>query len=424
MYRASAGAFAFQHDVRVAQHARDDVMKAYLATEADVRGFAATNDRYFAEHYRERAAAFDPVSASLQRIVTSIGIRGGRQLVERENQTFHAWVRGVAGAIVERPGAASRQLLRTADPAYVGAMFDADRRLGNLLDDVATQSEIDRQRFLRNVLLASVLLVLVAATIVTLFLWARALAQRRLLVQGALYAEEQRVTAMLQLALTPDRLPVIAGLPMTAIYVPAGSENAVGGDWYEVYELLDGHVLLIIGDVAGHGLAAAVTMNKARQALLAAAVVETEPAAILARANLTLYAQAAGMVTAACCIFDPRSRHLEYATAGHPPPIVATATGASAILTSGAMPLGIMPELDIVSYATILECGTMLMLYTDGLLEERHDVIAGEQLLLAVTERFRSADDPATAIYNAVIPDGRPRDDVAILTLSIRPAAR
>jgi serine phosphatase RsbU (regulator of sigma subunit) len=418
IYQASASTFAFEHNVRVAQHARDAVMKAYLATDADVRGFAATNDPYFAERYRERVRSFEPLAATLENVISGAGISGGRVLVDRERSTYHAWLQNVAAVIIADPRAAPRRLLRSVDPAYGRTMFATDSRIGARLDDASAAAEADRQRLLRNILLASLLLVLVTAGIAATLLYLRARAKRRVDVQRALYAEERRITAMLQAALAPRRLPEIPRVSLHAIYVPAESERDVGGDWYEAFALGDGRAFLTIGDVAGHGLAAAVTMNKARQAILAAAVVEPEPAAILRRANRALCSQSAGMVTAACCIFDPTTGRLDYATAGHPAPIIATASGARA-LANGAAPLGIVDEIDIVSNVVLLEPASMVLLYTDGLLEEQRDVVAGEADLISAALRFRAAGDPATAIFDAVIGARAPRDDVAVLTMTI-----
>lgn len=249
MYRASAGAFRFQHDVRVAQNARDAVMKLFLATEADVRGFAATDDPYFALQYREHHRSFTARSSALASSIRNLGIPGGQTLVVLERATYQRWIRSVAIRIIAHPRSQSPHLLRTVDPSYAKVILDDDRQLGVLLDDSSARSESDRQRLLRQILLASVSLVVLIGTIVTALLYMQGRAGRQALVRGALYVEEQRITAMLRLALTPDRLPTIRGITLNAIYVPAGSELQVGGDWYEAFELSDRRVFLMIGDV-------------------------------------------------------------------------------------------------------------------------------------------------------------------------------
>jgi serine phosphatase RsbU (regulator of sigma subunit) len=419
MYRASAEGFQFQHEVRVAQNARDRVMKLFLASEVDVRGFAATNDPYFSAHYRANSQFFASLSTALENSVRRVGVSGGVDIVLRESATYERWTRDVAAPILAEPRSQARHLLRIVDPSYVSAMLGDDRKLGGLLDDASARSDNDRQRLLRGILLGSELLVVLVTTIVAALLYARAAAQRRILVQSALYVEEQRITAMLQLALTPEQLPTISGIALSAIYVPAGSILQVGGDWYEACELSDGRVFLLIGDVAGHGLEAAVTMNRARQAILAAAVTQAEPASILMRANRLLCAQSAGMVTAACCLFDPATRRLEYATAGHPPPIVLPTTTPPYVLANGGAPLGIVDDLKLESFTLVVGEGCMLILYTDGLIEEEHDVVAGERRLLLAAEQSRSASDPSAALFEATFSGAQPRDDVAILTMRL-----
>lgn len=160
-------------------------------------------------------------------------------------------------------------------------------------------------------------------------------------------------------------------------------------------------------------------MNRARQAILAAAVMGTEPAEILERANRLLCVQSGGMVTAAICLFDPNTMRLDYATAGHPPPIVAPAASAPYFLPNGGAPLGVVDDLKIESAAVILGEGWTLTLYTDGLIEEERDLIASERVLLSAAARYRSFSDPASALFDATISGRQPLDDVAILTMRI-----
>jgi serine phosphatase RsbU (regulator of sigma subunit) len=175
----------------------------------------------------------------------------------------------------------------------------------------------------------------------------------------------------------------------------------------------------MIGDVAGHGLSAAVVMNKARQAILGAAVTEVDPARILQNANHSLATRTTEMVTAACCVFDPRSMSVRYATAGHPPPIIAPTRARAYTLCNGGPPLGIIDDLGLHSSSYTFEAGSMLVLYTDGLIEEERDIVASEDRLLCSVEKSRDSIDPAACIFAAMLPGKRPRDDVAILTMRL-----
>jgi serine phosphatase RsbU (regulator of sigma subunit) len=162
-------------------------------------------------------------------------------------------------------------------------------------------------------------------------------------------------------------------------------------------------------------------MNRARQAILGAALTDVDPARILQQANRSLTALEAGMVTAACCVYDSQTLTLAYATAGHPPPIVVPAGGPAFALPSGGPPLGIVTDLELGSTQHTVAAGTMVILYTDGLIEEGRDVIVDERRLLAIAERHRTSPEAAAAIFGAMLPEQHPRDDVAILTMRIGP---
>lgn len=293
-----------------------------------------------------------------------------------------------------------------------------DHRLAILLDDLASASDMRRQTLLRHILLGSVSLVVAAAAVLGTLVEARAAAARRELRQTVLYDEERRVTTLLQTALTPDRLPSIANVELSAIYVPAALERRVGGDWFEALELRDGRILLLVGDVAGHGLDAAVVMKRARQAILGAAIRADDPSRILSTANRMLTEQSVGMVTAVCCVFDPETMQFVYATAGHPPPIVAARSGVR-VMEYGGAPLGVIDDPDVTSYDGTLEQASLVVLYMDGAIEDQLDAARGEASLIAAAAQHRERNDPAAAIFGSLFGQRRPRDDVAILTMRV-----
>jgi serine phosphatase RsbU (regulator of sigma subunit) len=416
IYTASAAAFGFQHNLRVAQNARAGLIRAFLATESDVRGFAATGDAYFATAYRSDVRSFSARATDLLNAMRDLDVSSGDRLVSREKEAFTEWNRIVAQPILNGHHGSSSRLLRSVDPGFAKRILADDDRAIVLLDDVSAAFESRRQELLHRILLASIALVASVTAVIVFLILNRAAAERRVLKQAVLYNEERRVSEMLQLALAPESLPFIEGVRLNAIYVPAALERHVGGDWYDVVELRDGRILLLIGDVAGHGLAAAVVMNRARQAILAAAARDSDPARILQNANRSLTARTTVMLTAACCVFDPHTMDLIYATAGHPPPIIAPAAGLAFALSNGGPPLGIESEIELYSAKYAFEPGSMLVLYTDGLIEERRDIFASERALIEAVQHNRESPAPAAEIFAALLPDDHPRDDVAILT--------
>jgi serine phosphatase RsbU (regulator of sigma subunit) len=421
IYGASAGAFRLQHQIRIAQNGRNDVMRLFLAMEDAVRGFAATGDPFFAAVYHRNHAAFTTLArVSAAQLDDLDGRQRAPQLIADEERTYRHWTQAVGSPIVDghRRGPQAADFLRNADTQLAARMATDDHRLATLLNDVASASDVRRQTLLRRILLATVALVVAAAAVLATLLEARAAAARRELRQTVLYDEERRVTTLLQTALIPDRLPPIAGVELSAIYAPAALERQVGGDWYEALELRDGRILLLVGDVAGHGLNAAVVMNRARQAILGAAIRADDPSSILSTANRILSTQSAGMVTAVCCVFDPRTMRLVYATAGHPPPIVTAGSTVSALQYGGA-PLGVVDNPLLSSYERTLEHGSLVVLYTDGAIENQLDALRGESLLITAVSQHRTASDPAASIFVSLFGQNRPRDDVAILTMRV-----
>jgi serine phosphatase RsbU (regulator of sigma subunit) len=409
IYEASAGAFRTEHEIRVARNAREQLKDTFLAAESDVRGFAATHDPYFLRAYDADHRAFAPLVQSLRPKMRDLGITSADRVITSLEQTYQRWAQTVAAPILaQRAGRSTADVLRKSDASLTQQMLSEDRQLGFFLDDTASASEARRQTLLQRILFASVSLVLAAAGVVGVLLKAR-----------ILYEDERRITAVLQSALAPEPLPELENAQFDAIYVPAASARAVGGDWYEALELRDGRLLLLMGDVAGHGLEAAVVMNRARQAILAGAVTERDPARTLTKANAALVRQSSPMVTAACCVVDPRRMQLVYASAGHPPPILASPSSPATALRNGGPPLGITDDLRLESYDCVLEAGSLLVLYTDGLIENERDIVEGETRLVRVVAQHRQAPYPARAIFEAMLGDATPRDDVAILTVRL-----
>jgi len=235
-----------------------------------------------------------------------------------------------------------------------------------------------------------------------------------------------RIAETLQHAFLPASLPEIPGVHVHAAYLPGTVESEIGGDWYDVFRLPDGRVAISVGDVVGHGLQAAVIMGQVRQSIRAAALEGHSPSMVLIRASsvLRLTYEIEGMATAVCGVFDPVGCAFTYATAGHPAPVLAALDGNIEMLAAGGLPLGaqtLRPQGDIT---VGLAPGSMLLLYTDGLVESTKDVLAGEKALMAAVraEVQTPSADPARAILDRMLGGSRPVDDIALLTLAVAAA--
>src|SRR5919202_892371 len=188
-----------------------------------------------------------------------------------------------------------------------------------------------------------------------------------------LYDREHRIAEELQRSLLPERLPAVPFLDLTGSYVPAEHAVRVGGDWYDALALVDGGVLLVIGDVAGQGLPAASVMGELRSAARAYALEGHSPAQLLRRMDsLMRTTERTFMATCLCVHLDPALGTLTYASAGHPPAVLRHADGTVEQLTGAlAGPLGFLSARRGPEAIARLEPGAVLAMYTDGLVERR-----------------------------------------------------
>lgn len=243
-------------------------------------------------------------------------------------------------------------------------------------------------------------------------------------------AEQQTTMDALLKGFLPGAFPIVDDLAFDVLYRPAAAIENLGGDWYDVFALSDGRIAFSLGDVCGKGVESAVKMGQAKQALKVAASLQVEgatPIRVLEQTNRVIFLNdnEVQFTTAIYGVIDTASRTVTYACAGHHPPILAKASAPPRILPNHGFPLGVELELpDLIREHTFTyESGSLLVLYTDGIIEFTHDVDDGEAKLLraardAVEKRSRH---PAKFIVESVL-DGRPQrpDDIAVLTIFFR----
>ncbi len=232
---------------------------------------------------------------------------------------------------------------------------------------------------------------------------------------------ERRIATTLQRASLPTLIPKPVGLRFDVVYLPAGEEGDVGGDWYDAIELDDGSIVISTGDVTGRGIEAAAIMSKVRHAMAAVPRHESDPGKILDSAAWFLgkrYPDA--LVTAFVAIISPDRRMLRYANAGHPRPLLRR-KGEVIELCAEGLPLGVR-QLDRPSQtrSTELREGDLLVLYTDGLVESDRDMVEGQRVLHLVvsSDAVVASITPAKLIERACL-RSIPHDDVAILTVAV-----
>jgi serine phosphatase RsbU (regulator of sigma subunit) len=426
-----SASFQTATELRSTRPLADDALVYMLDEETGVRGFAATLDPIFLQPY---AAAKRPFAATIAQLQASIAglhdpVAAGAALdMAALNGTY---VKTVAVPLVN--GTADATTLEHAGKSLVDRFrsdvhtIDRDLTQREVVVNANVQNTIDRLGILvagavALVLLISVLYAFQQTTLASRVEHERVRAeekQREADVISAKYDAEKRIADTLQEAFVQRPLPTHPTFRFSATYVPATEETKVGGDWYDAFELPGNRVLFAIGDVTGHGIEAAVTMNRVRQALISSALLDPAPAEVLQRVGRELYSANFPLVTAVVGYADANTFEFVYATAGHPPPVLMEPERAPRLLDCGSLPLGVMPETDYRTFRVQTVPGATLVLYTDGAVEHSRDVIEGEHLLLAAAAEAARANpaDPATFIRNAVFRGREVGDDVAILTV-------
>jgi len=240
------------------------------------------------------------------------------------------------------------------------------------------------------------------------------------------YQREHKVAETLQRSLLPERLPQIEGIELAARYLPGASGAAVGGDWYDVLERPDGRVALVVGDVVGHGLRAAATMGQLRNAFRAYGLVESSPSEVVARINrLVMSGVEDVMATVLYMVLDRETGELSFSAAGHPPPLVLTPDGPRFLEGGRSVPIGASDPAVFREANAVLPPGSSLLLYTDGLVERRDEPLDQrlETLAAVAGSAGESLDALCERVIEAVLGQGEPGDDVALLAVRPLPAA-
>ncbi|MEU6281873.1 SpoIIE family protein phosphatase [Streptomyces sp. NPDC047028] len=235
-------------------------------------------------------------------------------------------------------------------------------------------------------------------------------------------------TMTLQRSLLPQTLPEQGAVDLATRYLPAVGQAGVGGDWFDVIPLSGTRVALVVGDVVGHGIRASATMGRVRTAVRTLADVDLPPDELLSHLDdLVIHlsaveadadAEAAGGVGTTClyAVYDPVSRQCALARAGHPPPAVVTPDGDVRLLDVPAGPPLGLGGLPFEAFETELPEGSLLALYTDGLLEGRdHDIDeALDRMFAALGRPAQSLDTVCDRVLTSML-SRRPEDDIALL---------
>ena len=240
-------------------------------------------------------------------------------------------------------------------------------------------------------------------------------------IQHAQVYEQRRLADVLQRRLLPD-LRGVPELELASRYLPA-SGASLGGDWYDAFSLGSGRIAVTTGDVVGHGVTAAATMAQLRTAVRAYAVDGYPPGAVVERVNALIWDLGPPvMTTLVYVVIDTEHQSLQAVIAGHPPPLLIPPDGEASFLPlQRSVPLGTLPLARYDSDTHAFKAGTMMVLYTDGLVESRGASIAdGLERLRALSGGAVSPESLCTRLVEGMVP-GDPGDDVVIVAARVPP---
>ncbi|MEE1836152.1 SpoIIE family protein phosphatase [Streptomyces sp. SP17KL33] len=225
-----------------------------------------------------------------------------------------------------------------------------------------------------------------------------------------LYRRERLATLALQRHLLPARLPDIPWARTAHRYLPAQNGTLAGGDWYDIVRLPGARVGMTVGDVMGHGLGAAAAMGRYRSSARALLSVGLEPGQLLTRLDgLGDETDDELPATCVCAVYDGATGDLRLALAGHPPPLLIRPDGSAEILAADpGPPMGMGLDHTYESTHRAVPPGSLLVLYTDGMIEDRHSLV--------------DLDQGISMLRRAVHHTEMPLDEVCDALMAVRPA--
>jgi hypothetical protein len=241
---------------------------------------------------------------------------------------------------------------------------------------------------------------------------------------GRREAAVRRIAERLQDSLLPE-VPHIAGMNVAVDYRPAARDVKVGGDFYDLFPLPDGRVMIVVGDVVGKGVEAAVHTTAITQTLRALALQNLPLDVLLDRADeQVVYQDPEIMATLWCGLYEPVTGELAFASLGHPPALLLRSTGEPIRLEIAGLPLGmrdLSPEPPEIRTRQI-ESRDLLVLYTDGVVEASRDFLAGqEELLRAIVQRrAEPLEQMLQGALDELLADANHSDDAVMVLLRRR----
>ncbi len=415
--RAQIGStFARQAQIQQAQTHLEQLLRLQIDEENSLRGYALTRDPFYVAQYAQAAAGYDDTLGIIRRILREQRLSYAGDLLVDYGRLQSRWRTDVARPLLRHPGQRlveldkRNKLFSDYESRAVAAMREELAGTDNALAR-STQLQLDRSSYGRA------LWVLVFGLLAILFNAYRSRLNREL-------EEERTITKILQRAFKSESVP-LPHCEVGSAYVSATSRSAVGGDIFDIYRVSDSRALVLIADISGKGVDAAVFTAFTKFMIRAIALRQSDPAAILSEFNVA-FSKAIGnpylFVSMFVGVLDTASLRLEYGSAGHDCAYLRRGGGVDQLPVTGPV-LGVM-EGPFYGKTIELAVGDMLVLATDGLTEVRNR--EGKQLLEggamdliehAGPHAQQLADELVAAVRSRG--GGRLRDDLAILAIRL-----
>jgi serine phosphatase RsbU (regulator of sigma subunit) len=409
-----ANTFERQAQIQQAQIELEELLRLQIDEENSLRGYSLTRDPFYVAQYRQAAAGYDAKESLIRQILHEQHLYGPGILLGAYGQLQSRWRAEVAGPLLRHPGQRlveldkRNKLYSDYETRTVAAIRSALAGIGTGLTS-STQVQLDRSSYVRA------FWVLVFGLLAILFNTYRSRLNREL-------EHERMVVDVLQRAFRSESIP-LPNCEVGSAYLSATSHAAVGGDVFDVYRLSAARALVLIADISGKGVDAAVLTAFIKFMIRAIALRQSEPAAILSEFNVA-FSKAVGnpylFVSMFVGVLDTTTFRLEYGSAGHDCAFLRRDGRVEQLAVTGPV-LGVMDE-PFYSKTLELEPGDTIVLSTDGLTEVRNR--AGEQLLAAgAIELIERSGPHAQQLADKLVAEVRARggtrlrDDLAILVI-------
>jgi CHASE3 domain sensor protein len=412
-----------------------NVERLVVDAETGLRGYVITGDRSFLAPERSAVADMPGAASTLRRTAA----RDGEFMSEAAGlaASAHSYLDTYVPSVIREVSTDPQGARSVATTALGKREVDGIRTMTEALERRISAREAGRQRGAHDsannavhvaivVLIALTLLTLALGGILGRLLVSRERARER---AEALYRTTERTARTLQQSLLPAQIPDVPSCELAIRFTPAGADDLVGGDFYDVFPVGDDHWAIVVGDVCGKGAEAAAVTAMARWTLRTLAATVRPPAEVLRSLNDVMLHQThePRFITIIYALLDLRDAEAQVriASGGHPPAIAVSAAGEPAPVPASGDLLAVWPDIRLNEVELTLQPGASLVLYTDGVTDQGPGIERSPVHAIRKLSGERSADAIAQALQHEAGKWGDvPRDDVAIVALRYLPAKR